>query len=78
MPMEKPEDFGTDAKGFRVDDYCHYCFTSGAFTTPDLSLPAMIDICVAAMTQRGVMPAREARTLMNDLLPRLKRWQSAA
>jgi hypothetical protein len=32
MPLEKPDDFGTGAEGFRVNDYCHYCFDKSAFT----------------------------------------------
>ena len=26
MPLVKPEDFGTAADGFRINDYCHFCF----------------------------------------------------
>jgi hypothetical protein len=26
MPLEKPEDFGTGANGFRINDYCIFVF----------------------------------------------------
>ena len=36
MPLEKPDDFGTEANGFRINDYCHYCFQNGTFTEPNI------------------------------------------
>lgn len=76
MPMTKAEEFGTDQQGGRVTEYCRYCFANGAFTAPDISMPAMIDQCVAAMTGKGIMPAPQARGLMTAMLPRLKRWRT--
>jgi hypothetical protein len=75
MPLEKPEDFGTSREGFRINDYCHYCFADGAFTNPDISLPSMLDLCVGALVKKG-MPQAQARALMSDVLPRLGRWRS--
>jgi hypothetical protein len=77
MPLTKPEDFGTLSSGFRVNDYCHYCFSDGQFTSPEISMAGMIDQCVAALTRQG-MTQEQARTLMTDVLPRLKRWQAPA
>ena len=31
MPLEKPEDFGTNADGSRNKDYCCFCYENGAF-----------------------------------------------
>lgn len=76
MPLEKPEDFGMDAAGYRVNDYCHWCFSNGVFTDPHISLPQMIDRCVGAMAARGIMPEPEARALMTEVLPKLKRWRA--
>jgi hypothetical protein len=76
MPLEKPEDFGTDPHGYRVNDYCHYCYASGAFTEPGISMDAMLEKCVEAMAGMGIMPAPQARALMSDVLPRLKRWKT--
>jgi len=75
MPLDKPEDFGTDAVGYRVNDWCHYCYTNGAFTQPDISMQAMLDKCVDGMVRRRIMSAYKARDLMVEVLPRLKRWR---
>jgi hypothetical protein len=74
--MEKPEDFGTDQAGYRVNDFCRHCFVDGAFTEPDISMEAMLDRCVSVMAQGGIMPAAQAHALMVDVLPRLKRWRA--
>lgn len=76
MPLRRPDDFGTDQAGFRVNDYCSHCYADGAFTDPGISMREMIDKCVEVMDEAGVMPAPEARTLLLDVMPRLKRWRS--
>ena len=78
MPLTKPEDFGTDPAGYRVNDYCRHCFADGAFTEPEISMPAMLDRCVGVMDQQGIMPAPAARALLAEVLPRLKRWRVPA
>lgn len=75
MPLEKPEDFGTDAHGFRINDYCHFCFGNGKFTEPGITMQEMIDKCMGIMTQRKMMPEKQARELMTEAIPQLKRWQ---
>lgn len=77
MPLEKPQDFGTDIGGFRVNDYCRHCFSNGAFTEPHITMPAMIDRCVAVMSTQGIMPEAQARKLLADVMPRLRRWRVA-
>jgi len=76
MPLEKPEDFGIGSNGFRVNDYCHYCFQNGAFTEPDLSMQAMISKCASMMVNQGIMPEPQAKALMAEVIPKLKRWQT--
>ncbi len=78
MPLEKPEDFGTDPAGYRVNDFCLHCFANGGFTEPAISMPAMLEKCVSVMAQQRVMPEARARALMTDVLPRLKRWRTPA
>ena len=75
MPLEKPEDFGTAANGFRINDYCHFCYQDGAFTDPNISMQGMIEKCVGMMAQQGIMPAAQARALMGEVIPKLRRWQ---
>jgi hypothetical protein len=78
MPLAKPEDFGTDAVGYRVNDWCHYCYVNGQFIDPDMSMQAMLDKCVDAMVRQRLMPAQKARDLMTAVLPMLKRWRSVS
>ena len=77
MPLVRPEDFGTAADEFRINDYCHFCFQHGSFTDPDMTPLAMIEKCVALMAPR-IMPEAEARALLTGLVPQLQRWRSAA
>jgi AraC family transcriptional regulator len=41
MPLENPSQFGTDANGVRVNDYCHYCFKNGKFTDQHITMKQM-------------------------------------
>ncbi len=76
MPLMKPEDFGTGPHGFRINDYCHYCFENGAFTEPNITMQEMIGKCIKIMIEQGIMPEQQARALMSQTIPILKRWQS--
>lgn len=78
MPLTKPEDFGTDERGMRVNDYCHFCYQNGAFMDPDGTMPEMIDRCVRILTETKAMPEAGARAMLTDVIPRLKRWRSLA
>lgn len=75
MPMETPEMFGTNADGSRSEEYCTYCFQNGAFTDPDVTMQEMIDTCVSFMVRDNIMPEAEAREMMTQYLPALKRWK---
>ena len=77
MPLATADDFGTDAQGFRVNEYCRFCYANGAFTEPEISLQAMIDRCAAIMARQGVMPLADAKALMTETLPKLGRWRTA-
>ena len=75
MPLAKPEDFGTDVIGYRVNDWCHFCYANGAFIDPEMSMEGMLDKCVDALVRQRMMNARKARQFMTEVLPKLKRWQ---
>ena len=42
MPLDKPEDAGTEADGTLSGEYCRYCYQNGAFTAPDATMDDMI------------------------------------
>ena len=75
MPMQKPEDFGTDAAGFRTNDYCKFCFKAGAFTEPAMTKEQMIDRVQRLLMEKVRMPEEQAKAMANDFVPKLKRWQ---
>jgi len=35
----------------------------------------MIDKCAGIMAQQGIMPERQSKVLMAEVIPKLKRWQ---
>ncbi|MGQ9625766.1 MAG: zinc ribbon domain-containing protein [Anaerolineae bacterium] len=76
MPMEKPEDFGTNAGGSKSGDYCHFCFQNGMFTEPDITMEQMIDKVTGIMVTQMKMPKAQAEGMMKSFLPQLKRWKS--
>ncbi len=75
MPLRRPDDFGTDEAGYRVNDYCRHCFVKGAFTEPAITMEQMLERCVTVMADQKIMPAAQGRSLMAETLPRLKRWK---
>ena len=77
MPLEKPEDFGTNADMSRNEDYCHYCYEKGQFTSEG-TMDEMIESCVPFTVEAGVyQTAEEARAAMQSYFPQLKRWAKA-
>lgn len=75
MPMLKPKDFGTDEKGFKINDYCHFCFENGKFTNPDTTLGQMIKLSADFMVKKANMPESQARQIASSFIPTLKRWR---
>lgn len=73
MPMEGQE-YGTEKDGRINGDYCGYCYQIGAFTFEG-TLDEMIEICVPHMAESG-MGAEEARKMMREFMPSLKRWRT--
>lgn len=75
MPMEKPEDFGTNADGSRSQDYCHFCFQGGKFTDPNINMEQMIDRVSGFMAKHMGMAEQEAKEIASQFIPQLKRWR---
>jgi len=74
MPLTE-DLYGTNADGTSNDEYCKYCYANGAFTAPDMTMDRMIDICIPYMVEQG-MAEESARYLLEEYLPKLKRWQT--
>jgi hypothetical protein len=77
MPMDVPGEFnGTEADGSINEDYCVYCYKDGAFTAPNTTMEEMIEICVPNMVSSNEgMTEDEAREMMRQFFPGLKRWK---
>ncbi len=71
MPMEKPEDFGTEADGSRNEEYCRFCYRDGGFTDPDITMEQMINKLVGMATSME-MSEEQARAMANAVIPGLK------
>lgn len=71
------EMYGMNADGSKNEDYCMYCYENGAFTT-NCSMDEMIEVCVPHMTSANTgMSEDEARNMMREFFPALKRWKTA-
>ncbi|MEC0172168.1 zinc ribbon domain-containing protein [Paenibacillus graminis] len=75
MPMAGAELQGTDREGKKTDEYCVYCYESGEFKQPETTMEVMADLCAGFMVEEG-MDEAEARRILADSLPRLKRWST--
>lgn len=75
MPMQEEAIMGTEKDGTKNSEYCIYCYENGDFKQPDITLQGMNDLCIGFLVQEG-MPEGQARQLLAEQLPRLKRWRS--
>ena len=71
MPLEE-EVLGTNADGTKNEDYCMHCYKDGAFTT-ECTMEEMIEQCVPFMKDH-VGGEEQARSMMTQMFPHLKRW----
>jgi len=73
MPMEKPDDFGTNTDGRKNKEYCHYCYQNGKFTEPNIAMEQMFEKCAGIMRQMHILEAQIEQT--KTFIPMLKRWK---
>ena len=75
MPLANPDLLGTEADGSPARRYCKWCYEGGTYTTPDITMEEMLDVCVRHMTTpESGFTEDEARDYMEKLLPQLDRW----
>ncbi|MCL2687742.1 MAG: zinc ribbon domain-containing protein [Methanobrevibacter sp.] len=73
MPMTD-KDYGDNADGATNKDYCKFCYQNGEFTS-DITMEEMIDFCVPKMVENSEFSEEEARKMMKEMFPTLKRWK---
>ncbi|MFZ5989516.1 MAG: zinc ribbon domain-containing protein [Bacillota bacterium] len=76
MPLAEENLLGTENNGLKSKEYCVYCYENGEFKQSGLTMEGMIEICVPYMNESG-MEEGQARAILNDLLPKLKRWSKS-
>jgi len=75
MPMEKAEDFGTNADGSKNKDYCCYCYENGAFFYPEATMEQVIESCLPHVVPDPFADEATAKAAMNEYFPTLKCWK---
>jgi putative transcriptional regulator len=77
MPLHKPEDHGTEANGSQNKKYCAYCYQTGEFWEPEMTLDEMIEISAKGWSDQDPdVSLEQARTQMKQILPHLERWRA--
>ena len=66
--------WGVEADRSLNREYCKFCYSSGKFTEPDLTLTAMIQVSISHMMRVLKFPEVKAREIAETLIPKLKRW----
>lgn len=76
VPMgDTDEMYGTNADGSKSIDYCKHCFEDGEFTFNG-TMEEMIEICIPHVVSANPQTNEdEARKMMTEWFPTLKRWQ---
>ena len=75
MPLEEPSQFGTNTDGSKSDDYCCHCWKNGKFTSPKQTLEQAIEFNIRFVLEAGEAETEEeARALLKESMPKLKRW----
>ncbi|MDL2246934.1 zinc ribbon domain-containing protein [Methanobrevibacter sp. OttesenSCG-928-K11] len=74
MPMTE-EFYGTNSDESKNKDYCMYCYDKGEFTA-DITMEEMIEFCVPKMVENSEFNEKQAREMMNEMFPKLKRWKN--
>jgi len=74
MPMKRdPQGGGTNADGSKSTMYCSYCYGSGAFTAPNMTVLEMQELCKGKLKETG-FPGFLAG-MMTKGIPKLERWK---
>ncbi len=75
MPLEASfNNFGTDADGSPVSEYCMFCYQNGAFTNPTQTVDEMVQSSIGFMTANMGFEQDQATQMSNDVIRGLKRW----
>ena len=75
MPLEASfSNFGTDADGSPVSEYCMFCYQNGTFANPAQTVDEMVQSSIQFMTGTMDFTTEQATQMSNDVIRTLKRW----
>jgi len=74
--MDGAPDEGTNADGSKNSSYCRFCYSSGKFLEPNITLEGMIEKVVGIMKVMNLMPEDKVREAAGAFIPTLDRWQN--
>lgn len=75
MPLsDEFNNYGTDADGSPVSDYCMFCYADGGFANPTQTVDEMVQSSINFMSKEFKMPVEQATQISNDVIRKLKRW----
>lgn len=79
IPLQKSEEFGTEADGSPSREYCTHCYQNGSFVW-QCTMDEMIDSCALIIektkgTKENGLTRERAAELMMGYFPNLKRWK---
>ena len=74
MPLSN-ELSGTNMDGSLNEEYCKHCYQHGSFLIPDLTLVQQIERLTSMAMEKMNKTEKEARTVAESILPKLKRWK---
>jgi hypothetical protein len=77
MPMQKDEDFGTNADGTKNGEYCHFCFKDGGYTDEGITMEQKIDKLVEIAVSQMQVSKEKARAMAEEIIPKLGRWRQS-
>ena len=81
MPLKNLGDIGANGDKTVNIDYCRYCFDGGRFTS-DLTVLEAVELNLKCLTEFNAQNGssfseEEAREILRQYLPTLKRWNTA-
>ncbi len=78
-PMPLAVEFGTEEDGTSSEKYCKFCYESGAFTAPDMTVDEMIETASRGWSEMDPSVTYEdAKGQLQAMVPELERWKPAA
>ena len=74
MPLDHPEDYGTNADGSPSGEFCVHCYRDGGYTAPDMTFERMSDFLRDFMIREHEMDRGLADSAARMSVTGLKRW----